>query len=390
MTVPDDPVTVPDHRGVIDWGRMVVFFGGTSWDGNRFPDQHIAERLSAWVPVLYVDPPVAVYSPHSGWAAVHRPRLVGDQIARFTPIVLPAKGRGPMRSVTAALVRRQAARAVRDLGGSAHVVVAATLFPVFGTCGERRRVFYATDDFRAGASLMNIPESWVRQREVQAIAQADVVVAVSDYLADALRSRGAAHPVVIENGVDHTLFATTDEAATPGDVTLPRPIVGFIGHLSDRIDLAMLEATAGTGCSLLLVGPKSIGFEMDRMERLLDRPNVQWVGAKPFDELPSYLKVMDVGLLPYTDTEFNRSSFPLKVLEYLAAGRPAVVSDLPAIRTLGDTVHIAADPDAFAIAVIEELEAPPDPAARSRRIAAAADRSWDAAASRFAEAIGVR
>jgi teichuronic acid biosynthesis glycosyltransferase TuaH len=383
--------TSPRERLDDDWSGLVVFFGGTAWDGNRFPDQHIAERLSRFVPVLYVDPPLAFVSRHDGWRFRRQGPVdqIGERLARLTPVVPPAKGRGPMRRLTAALARRAAQRAIRSLGVSADVVVAATLLPVFDLCGERLRVLYATDDFRAGASLMGIPEGWVREREAEALAEADVVIAVSDYLAHAIQERSGISPVVIENGVDDSMFAATDRAPTPDDVVLSPPIAGFIGHLSDRIDLPLLEATAETGRSLLLVGPRQGTFEITRMERLLSRPNVQWVGAKPFESLPSYLRVMSVGLLPYADTEFNRASFPLKVLEYLAAGRPAVVSDLPAVRTLGDAVIVARTPSEFASAVGAAMDAPPDPGAAERRRLVAAARSWDAAADRFASAIGV-
>ena len=75
-------------------------------------------------------------------------------------------------------------------------------------------------------------------------------------------------------------------------------------------------------------------FDPERMEALIARPNVHWLGTKPFAELPSYLGAIDVGLTPYAQSAFNRASFPLKTLEYLAAGRPAVASDLPAHRWL--------------------------------------------------------
>jgi teichuronic acid biosynthesis glycosyltransferase TuaH len=382
-----------------DWHGMVVFFAGTSWEGNRFPDQHIAGRLTKWAPVLYVDPPMSMVSRADGTKLTSpigrsRLRLIDDRLARFTPVVLPPKGRGPMKQVTEALVRRSTARAVRKLTDDVAVTVAATLLPVFGSCGERRSVLYATDDFRAGASLMGIPEGWVTQREEAALAAADDVIVVSDYLSEAIAGRSGVRPIVVENGVDAALFAATDEAPWPSDVALDPPIAGFVGHLSDRIDLPTLEATAASGCSILLVGPRQGTFEINRMDRLLALPNVQWVGAKAFDELPRYVRAMDVGLLPYADTEFNRASFPLKVLEYLAAGRPAIATDLPAIRGLGDVVRIESTPDAFAAAVMEVLsrqtgQDPLDPTEVDRRRAVAWAHSWDVAATRFAEAIGI-
>ncbi len=270
-----------------------------------------------------------------------------------------------MRPLTDFLTRRAIHRAVTSLGGDVAVTVAATILPVFGAAGERRRVFYATDDFAAGARLMGLDDRWVRRREQAARRDADTVIVVSEHLAEKWRTDGV-EPVVVENGVDDKLFAGTDTAPLPDDVMLADPIVGFVGHLSDRIDLGLLEAVAGRGCSLLLVGPRQLSFELARVEQLLSRPNVQWVGAKPFLELPSYVRRMAVGVLPYADTEFNRSSFPLKVLEYLAAGRPAVTTDLPAVRGLGEAVVIASGPQAFADAVMAAIQVPGDLATDQR------------------------
>ena len=80
----------------------------------------------------------------------------------------------------------------------------------------------------------------------------------------------------------------------------------MVGQLSARIDLRYLEAIAGADVSLLLVGPRQPGFEPERVARLLARDNVQWVGPKPFESLPSYLRMIDVGLTPYALSDFNR------------------------------------------------------------------------------------
>ena len=159
--------------------------------------------------------------------------------------------------------------------------------------------------------------------------------------------------------------------------------------MSERIDLDMLEAVADTGVSLLLVGPRQPTFEIAKMDALFARPNVQWVGPKAFDELPSYLRVVDVGLTPYRQSAFNRASVPLKTLEYLAAGRPVVASDLPAHRRL-DTAHVtlAGTPAEFAERTRERLLAPDRSGAAARR-ALGARHSWAARAGDIARLIGL-
>ena len=139
--------------------------------------------------------------------------------------------------------------------------------------------------------------------------------------------------------------------------------------------------------SLLLVGPKDPAFQPGRFEALRRRPNVSWVGLKPFEALPNYLRVMDVGLVPYLDSRFNRGSFPLKTLEYLAAGRAVVATDLPAIRWLATDLVCIAEPASFADQVDRMLALPRTAALLARRQQFAARHSWARRAADIHEAI---
>jgi teichuronic acid biosynthesis glycosyltransferase TuaH len=195
--------------------------------------------------------------------------------------------------------------------------------------------------------------------------------------------------VTIENGVDVDAFRSVDAAAMPTDVTLEPPVAGLVGHISDRIDLDILEAVAESGVSLLLIGPISHTYRSARFESLLRRDNVQWVGPKPFEALASYMRVIDVGLLPYGDTSFNRASFPLKVLEYLAAGRRVVATDLPAVRSMGPVVRRAHTPAEFAREVERALAEAPDASATDQRRSVAEAHSWDRVTLRFLQAVGL-
>jgi teichuronic acid biosynthesis glycosyltransferase TuaH len=95
--------------------------------------------------------------------------------------------------------------------------------------------------------------------------------------------------------------------------------------------------------------------------------------------------------VPYRDSAFNRGSFPLKTLEYLAAGRPVVATDLPAIRWLGtDLVCVAAEPRLFAERVDCMLREPGSQRLIERRQAFAAEHSWARRAEDFSELIRSR
>jgi teichuronic acid biosynthesis glycosyltransferase TuaH len=378
-----------------DWDDLVVFCAGTSWDGTRGVDRHLAERLANFAPVLYVDPPQSlltrIRNPHLAGAMKESPlRLIAPGLARLTPRALPGKGRPGIRRITETTTPRAVRRAIRELGGSVRAVVVGSLDPMFSCWPSARKVLYGSDDFVAGAELMGLSSAWVARCERARLDEADVVIACSPTLADKWRAMGF-DARLVPNGVDAAAFALVDGAPWPDDVRLPSPIVGLVGHLSDRIDLGMLEAVAARGCSLLLVGPRDPAFAGDRVEGLLARPNVQWVGRKAFGDLPSYLKAIDVGIVPYCNDAFNRASFPLKTLEYLASGRPVVTSDLPAFRWLNtDLVTIVAGAEQFADVVMSALASPGDADATVARRAFAAEHSWDRRAELFARHLDLR
>ncbi|WP_157934375.1 glycosyltransferase [Microvirga ossetica] len=245
---------------------------------------------------------------------------------------------------------------------------------------------YAADNFVAGAGLMGLDRKYLLKEEHKQAARADRVVVVTEHLSKHWQALGH-EPILIPNGCDTERFANVDMAPWPDDVNLPGPIAGVFGHISQRIDLSLLEAVADRGLSLLLVGSVQSSFDLSQ---LLRRKNVRYVGRKPFELMPSYLRVIDVGLTPYSETEFNQASFPLKTLEYLAAGRGAVSTDLSAARWLStDLIATARDPRSFADAVERTLAQSRTPQLLHRRQTFARKHSWIARAEHFASVLGL-
>jgi teichuronic acid biosynthesis glycosyltransferase TuaH len=98
--------------------------------------------------------------------------------------------------------------------------------------------------------------------------------------------------------------------------------------------------------------------------------------------------VIDVGLLPYANSEFNRASFPLKTLEYLAAGRPVVATPLPAVTWLDtELIAIADQPDDFAMRTLEEAAKARTPGLMKRRRVFAESHSWSTRVEQLAEVL---
>ena len=154
---------------------------------------------------------------------------------------------------------------------------------------------------------------------------------------------------LIPNAVDFELFsrAVTDELPVPADLAdVPRPILGYVGWLTDHIDVALLRRVVEryAHCSLVLVGPGQLPGSPD-LDALRTRANVVFVGRRDQAALPAYLRVFDVAPV------FGGSGVRIKVLDAFRAGLPIVTTPDGALGlplTDGKEILIASDPDAFA------------------------------------------
>ena len=315
----------------------LVWMAGVSWDGIVGTDRHMVAAMAPHARILWVDPPISpmtAASRRNGTSRTFKPviSMANEEVTRLTPVAFPGFTRPTVRATTPTLVRKQVRWAMRQLDIRPFAVVATYLGDLLGYWGhDVISVLYGTDDYVAGAELMGLSARYQSKMELRALARAHIIVTVSQELARRWTGLGAS-PVVIPNGCWPINVATHPIQAAVLD--MQRPVVGLVGQLSERIDIAVLEAIAAAGLSLLLVGPVDPRWEKDRFRELTGKRNVRYTGEVPAGAVSSYLAAIDVGITPYRDTPFNQASFPLKTLEYLGSGLPVVSADLPAARWL--------------------------------------------------------
>jgi len=158
-----------------------------------------------------------------------------------------------------------------------------------------------------------------------------------------------------------------------------------VGGINAKVDLALLAEVAARrpDWRIELVGPLSYGLNEGELARLRALPNVHFAGAVPPEQVPAVMAGCDVGLIPYQMNEQTYHVNPLKVYEYLAAGKPVVGTPLPELAQFEPLVRLAGDVDGFVAAVEAALVEGDDPEAIAARLAVAAANTWDVRVERM-------
>lgn len=358
--------------------RDLVLFGTNPFSsGVPLGDWQLARALAQTHRVLWVDPPASPIAPHRGVASnamyTGRPRPV-DGLLVGAPIAPSGRPLPRLAGIVERLVTTQVNRWTAGLG---MVDVDAISFaPRLGALrGLRRRRLVAWLKDRDWAATGVARPDWLRERQRALVRRADGVAGVSTALVDDCRELGVS-AVHIPNGCDVERFgAATVEPAALRD--LPRPLAVFAGAWNDRVDVELLRAVCEQlpTMTFLLLG--AVRAPVPSL------PNVCALGPITYDELPAYLQAADVGLVPYRASAFNAASCPLKVYEYLAAGRPVVASAVD-VAGLDETVVRRRDSaDAFAAAVWSLARRDVSAACR----AVALESSWDTRATALLELV---
>jgi glycosyltransferase involved in cell wall biosynthesis len=137
---------------------------------------------------------------------------------------------------------------------------------------------------------------------------------------------------------------------------------------------------------VVLVGPVADNARRE-LERLSRIPNVHALGFRAYAELPAYVSAFSVGLIPYRANDYTRNCSPLKVFEYLAAGKAVVASGVPELGGMEPEVTLTSGPEEF-VAAVEAAVADESPAAIDRRRELARLNTWEARTERLLDLIG--
>ena len=159
---------------------------------------------------------------------------------------------------------------------------------------------------------------------------------------------------VVPNGAE--VFASDQAFGLPEDMAeLPRPYVGYVGNLRDRIDVDLIRTMAQRhpDWSIVLIGSARGALEVIALGEL---PNVHLLGVRPYERALSYIKNFDVAIMPHMRNEISENMNPLKLYVYFALGVRIVTTEVANIDDIGPLVAVAQDHDGFIDAVASALE----------------------------------
>jgi GT2 family glycosyltransferase/glycosyltransferase involved in cell wall biosynthesis len=207
--------------------------------------------------------------------------------------------------------------------------------------------------------------------EQRLVRDADIRLFTSDWLAQQWPVQANRPSAVLRNAADFSQFSSVP-ASIYRD-RLQRSVIGYYGAIADWFDHALVVqiAKAFPQHVVLLIGADTVGVRA----RLRGCPNVEFIGEVPYTELPYYLHGFDLCIVPFKVTPLTLATNPVKVYEYLSAGKPVVTVDLPEMQQFGEQVQVARDTPGF-IAAIAQALVPSTIEQIAQRQAFAAQQTW--------------
>ena len=353
----------------------LVTFSHLRWNVVHQRPQHVMTRLARWRPVLYVEEPTP---------SNVKPALEIEYVAPNVQVVranLPQDREGFHPSgheMHRALLRELIAqRGWKTVAAWTTTPMAVNLVRDLAPCAIVYDCMDERSAFTGAAADMS-------RHERDLLGCAHVVMTGGPSVFAAKRNL---HPNVhcFPSSVDVPHFSLAPNLREPDDQALIRkPRLGYFGVIDERMDLALLDALAKAHpeWQIVLVGPI---VRID-LSSLPQRPNLYYLGPRPYDELPSYLAGWDASLIPFAINASTRYLNPTKTLEYMAGGRMIVSTPIrDIVNVYGDIVFIGEETDGFVAACERAMALTPEERVERRLRAQKVLRntSWDATAKQM-------
>jgi glycosyltransferase involved in cell wall biosynthesis len=391
-------VSQSDDRTMIESESIICFAGEDWWYHHPHSKNHIMKRMArAGNKVVFVN------SISMGLPALDSPDLIGkikrklvsyakfarrteDGIIVLSPLVLPFFSSRIGRALNRVLlvVQFRLLMVALDMRRPILWIAIPTASDLVGRLGECTLVYQVSDKYDANKMDHATSPEIIRTMHEQLLTRADLVYYSGRKLyEDAL----ARHPELalksklLEQAVDFEHFAKATaglDLPMPDDIgAIPAPRLGYFGAIESWLidqDLVRYVAHKRPDWHWVLLGLRAAPLEIESL------PNVHYLGSKPYAQMPLYAAAFQVCVLPWViDNEFVNYGSAIKVREYLATGKPVVITPLYEYEPLDGILRIARGYDDF-VAKVECALRIDSPEERRARQQAVEKSTWDARA----------
>ena len=221
--------------------------------------------------------------------------------------------------------------------------------------------------------------------EKRALQSADITLTTSIELTR-LKSKHAQNVFYLPNAADISLFkqVSDHDFIEPKEIALEkRRIICYVGNLDGRVNYQLLKDIAlyHRQKLILLIGPlNSNQFNEYQLDQI---SNVKHIGPKSIHLLPSYLQKVHCTIIPFKITTLTKSIYPLKLNEYLAAGKPVITTNFSEeVEKFKSVVYVARDSQAFNL-LIDRAISEDSLVKEKERFNWVASNSWEARTKEF-------
>ncbi|HEU4478628.1 MAG TPA: glycosyltransferase [Pyrinomonadaceae bacterium] len=312
-------------------------------------------------------------------------RQTADGITVVSPASLPFFGSQTARAINRRLLQAQIGRltANRKFDKPILWIAIPTAADMIGCFDESLVIYHISDKYDANTMDHATDPAAIRELHEKAIANADLIFYSGRKLLSEA-THGVERSYLLEQAVDFDHWASLDQRVSKGELkiapeveAISHPRLGYFGAIEPWLvdqDLIKKAARERPDWQWVFIGNRSRGLEIEALA------NTHFLPPVAYDDLPSYAAGFDVCVLPWeTQQAFTSYGSAIKVREYLATGKPVVISPLPEYEPMGDVLRIARSREQF-LSLVEEALNESDPQARLSRQAAVAQGTWDARA----------
>jgi glycosyltransferase involved in cell wall biosynthesis len=371
--------------------RSIICFAGEDWWYHHpHSKNHIMKRLARENRVMFVNSiSMGLPSVRSAdfFAKIRRKlrsyakfvRRTPEGIVVVTPIVTPFFNSRVGRALNRVLLVAQIRLLMLLFGFGRTVLWIAipTAKDVVGWLGEDVLVYQVSDKYEANTMDHAAKQGLIRSLHEELLDRADVVYYSGRKLyEEATNHHEKSH--LLEQAVDFEHFASTTaktDHTVPADIAaIPHPVLGYFGQVDSwLIDQKLVRYVTDKRpeWQWVFIGLKARPLDVEEL------PNVHHLGSKNYYDLPAYASHFDVCVLPWvTDNEFVNYGSAIKVREYLATGKPVVITPLYEYERFDGPLGIARSYDHF-IELVERALRDRGAEARAARQALVRDKTWD-------------